>query len=99
MGEERIMSSVLTDSRLTDLDNAMAITFRAVTRDNFSRVIDMKVAPGQENFVASNLYSIAEASLEPSWTPLAIQAGEELVGFAMFGQDDETGRWWIMRYM
>jgi diamine N-acetyltransferase len=77
----------------------MDITFRAVRRDNFTRVIDMKVAPGQENFVASNLYSIAEASLEPSWMPLAIYAGEELVGFAMFGRDDETRRWWIMRYM
>ena len=44
----------------------MDITVRAVTRDNFSRVIDMKVSPGQEDFVASNLYSIAQASLEPS---------------------------------
>ena len=31
--------------------------------------------------------------------PLAIQAGEELVGFAMFGRDDSTGQCWIMRYM
>ena len=75
------------------------ITFRPVTRENFSRVIEMKVAPEQEEFVAPNLYSIAEAFVEPSWTPLAIYAGEELVGFAEFGHDDQTGRWWIMRYM
>ena len=35
--------------------------------------------------------------LEPTWTPLAIYAGDDLVGFAMFGRDDETGHWWIMR--
>ena len=81
------------------MGNAMDITFHPLTRDTFSRVIDMKVAPGQENFVAPNLYSIAEASLESSWTPLAISAGDALVGFALFGCDDRTGRWWIMRYM
>jgi diamine N-acetyltransferase len=70
-----------------------------VTRENFTRVIGLKVAPEQEDFVSPNLYSLAEAYVEPSWTPLAIHAGDELVGFAMFGRDDETGRWWIMRYM
>ena len=77
----------------------MQITFRPVTRDNFADVIGMKVAPGQEDFVAPNVYSLAEASLEPSWTPLAISAGGAHVGFALFGRDDQTGRWWIMRYM
>jgi diamine N-acetyltransferase len=41
----------------------------------------------------------AEAAIESTWTPLAIYAGDELVGFALFGRDDETGSWWIMRYM
>ncbi|MBW3633123.1 MAG: GNAT family N-acetyltransferase [Chloroflexi bacterium] len=77
----------------------MDITFRPVTHDNFTHVIEMKVAPGQEDFVAANLYSIAEASLEPTWTPLAIYADDALVGFAQFGCDGRTGRWWIMRYM
>ncbi len=48
---------------------------------------------------APNLYSIAEAYVEPAWTPLAIVAGEELVGFAMFGLDHETDRWRLMRFM
>jgi diamine N-acetyltransferase len=75
------------------------ITFQPVTRANFTRVIDLKVAPEQEDFVSPNVYSLAEAYVQPSWTPLAIHAGDELVGFAMFGRDDESGRWWIMRYM
>jgi diamine N-acetyltransferase len=77
----------------------MDITFRQVTRENFAAVTELTVAPGQAEFVASNLYSLAEAYVESTWTPLAIYAGDQLVGFAMFGRDDETGRWWIMRYM
>ena len=77
----------------------MDITFRPVTRANFSAVVELTVMPEQEDFVSSNLYSIAEAYLEPTWTPLAIYAGDDLVGFAMFGCDDATGNWWIMRYM
>ena len=77
----------------------MNITFRPVMRANFSAVVELTVAPEQAEFVAPNVYSLAEAYLEPSWTPLAIYAGDDLVGFALFGRDDETGRWWIMRYM
>ena len=77
----------------------MDITFRPVTRENFSAVTELAVTPEQAEFVAPNLYSLAEAYVEPTWTPLAIYAEDHLVGFAMFGRDDETGRWWIMRYM
>jgi diamine N-acetyltransferase len=59
----------------------------------------LTVTPEQAEFVSPNLYSIAEAYLEPTWTPLAMYAGDALVGFAMFGRDDATGQWWIMRYM
>jgi diamine N-acetyltransferase len=77
----------------------MDITFQPVTRENFSAVIELTVRPEQADFVAPNVYSLAEVAIEPSWTPLAIYAGEDLVGFAQFGRDDETGRWWLMRYM
>jgi diamine N-acetyltransferase len=77
----------------------MDITFRPVTRVNFSAVIELTVTPEQAEFVAPNVYSLAEASIEPKWTPLAIYAWDDLVGFALFGRDDETGRWWIMRYL
>ena len=65
---------------------------------NFSAVVGLTVTPEQADFVAPNLYSIAEAAIEPTWTPLAIYAEDDIVGFALFGRD-ETGRWWIMRYM
>ena len=77
----------------------ITLQLQPVTRANFSAVIELTVTPEQEDFVSPNLYSIAEAYLEPTWTPLAIYAGDDLVGFAMFGRDDETGNWWIMRFM
>src|SRR5215204_1239079 len=77
----------------------MNITFRPVTRANFSAVIELTITPEQVDFVSPNLYSLAEAAIEPTWTPLAIYAGDDLVGFTLFGRDDETGRWWLMRYM
>ncbi|HEU0116056.1 MAG TPA: GNAT family N-acetyltransferase [Thermomicrobiales bacterium] len=57
------------------------------------------MAPEQEAFVASNLYSLAECYVEPTFTPLAIYAGDEIVGFATIGHDDEMDRWWICRFM
>ena len=77
----------------------MTLRLQPVTWENFSAVIALTVAPEQAEFVAPNVKSIAEAYLEPTWTPLAIYAGDDLVGFTLFGRDDETGRWWLMRYM
>jgi diamine N-acetyltransferase len=77
----------------------MPITLEPVTRENFTAVVRLKVAPDQEPFVAPNLYSIAEAYVEPTWTPLAILADGAVVGFASIGLDEETGRWWIGRFM
>ena len=77
----------------------MNITLRPVTWENFSAVIALTVTPEQAEFVAPNVRSIAEAYLEPTWTPLAIYAGDDLIGFTLFGRDDEIGRWWLMRYM
>ena len=83
----------------SDSPGPMDITFRPVTRENFSAVVALTVTPEQADFVTPNLYSLAEAYVEPTLRPLAMYAGDQLVGFAMFGPDDETGRWWIMRYM
>jgi diamine N-acetyltransferase len=70
-----------------------------VTRRTFAAVVATTAAPGQERFVTPNLYSIAEAYVEPTWTPLAILVGDEVVGFAMYGHDAPSGQWWIIRFM
>ncbi len=77
----------------------MTVTLRPITRDNLGAVLRLKLHPGQEEFVADNAASIANAYVEPTFVPLAVYAGDELVGFAMYGQHPDTGAWWVIRLM
>jgi diamine N-acetyltransferase len=77
----------------------MAITLREITPDNYEAVIELKVAPGQENFVAPNVHSLAEAKVFPGLVPLAIYNEELPVGFTMYGIHPESKEHWIIRLM
>ena len=78
----------------------MTVTLRPLTRDNLWAVVELPLQPGQEAFVADNIDSIANASVEPTWVPLAVYVGDELVGFVMYGQHPpNTGAWWVIRLM
>ena len=41
------------------------VTLREVTRENLHQVLQLKVKPEQEQFVANNAVSIAQAYFEP----------------------------------
>src|SRR5215208_7922480 len=64
---------------------------RPVTKDNWKELIRLKVRDDQTHFVASNLYSIAEAQFgdeyEGHWDlhPFGIYDGDTPVGFLMYG--------------
>lgn len=75
------------------------VELRAVTPETLRDCIRLRVAPEQETFVASNVYSLAEAAVMPDTWPLAVYAGEVMVGFVMYGREPETGRYWILRLM
>ncbi|HEX8636519.1 MAG TPA: GNAT family N-acetyltransferase [Pyrinomonadaceae bacterium] len=77
----------------------MSVSLRDVDESNFWQCINLKVADEQTDFVASNLYSIAESKVRPYLVPQAVYEGEQLIGFAMFGRDSQTGKYWIMRLM
>lgn len=77
----------------------MTVTLQPLTRENLWPVVELKVHPEQENFVAPNIDSIANTYVEPSFVPLAVYAGDDLVGFAMYGQHPDTGAWWVIRLM
>jgi diamine N-acetyltransferase len=69
----------------------MSLELRPVTLQNWNSLIKLKVREDQKNFVASNLYSIAEAQFgfdeEGHWRlfPFGLYMEEEPVGFAMTG--------------
>lgn len=77
----------------------MEVTLRAITRENWGQCIDLKVSPKQQGFVVSNLYSIAEVQFLPNFEAMAIYADDLLVGFVMFGLDEDDNNYWIYRLM
>ena len=77
----------------------MAIQLRKLSRDNLFKCIGLDTNEDQKEFVATNVVSIAQAYVEPTWVPLAIYADDTMVGFVMYGRDAETGFDWIIRLM
>lgn len=77
------------------------VHFRAITEDNFDAIIRMK-RPDDENFVASNAYSLAQAWLyrdAGDVFPFAIYNDDEPVGFMMLDEDLEEKCLIIWRIM
>lgn len=85
----------------------MSVTLQPVTAENWRALIKLKVREDQANFVASNLYSIAESQFgfedEGHWDfyPFGAYAGEEAVGFVMYCLNPDHSRYqaFIMRLM
>jgi diamine N-acetyltransferase len=79
------------------------VSLREITRENYRECLRLRVTPEQERFVASNAVSLAEAKYELELEPLAIFAGERMVGFVMYGASTEgdmaDGAHWIHRLM
>jgi diamine N-acetyltransferase len=75
------------------------VTLRPVTKDNLSEVLHMNVAEEQEQFVATNAVSIAQAHFEEKAWFRAIYAGETPVGFVMLYDDPETPEYFLWRFM
>lgn len=81
----------------------MTVELHEINEDNVGDVFDLKVAPGQEEFVSTNAWSLAQAYAERdiAW-PRAIVADGEIVGLLMFEIDpeEENGRpFWLWRLM
>lgn len=80
-----------------------SVRLEPLTTENIKAVYDLRVAPAQEQFVAPNSWSLAQALVEHevAW-PRAIVAGSDVVGFLMLEIDpkDEDGQpFWLWRLM
>ena len=75
------------------------ISFREIDRDNFFDVIKLNVAEDQKNFIATNLFSIAQAKAFPECIALAVYDDDVLIGFTMYCIDFEDHEYWIYRLM
>ncbi len=79
----------------------MTVTLREITRDNWRECVKIKVEPGQAQFVASNMFSLAQSKYEPECVPLAVYDDEQMVGFVMYRPEDHglAKIWFIDRVM
>jgi diamine N-acetyltransferase len=79
------------------------VRLEPITPDNVKAVFELELAAGQDRFVATNAWSLAQAVAEASiaW-PRAIVADGQVVGFLMLEIDphEEDGRpFWLWRLM
>lgn len=72
---------------------------KPITPGNFSAVLQLQVAEEQTGFVASNVYSIAQSKVFPSYIPLAVTTDETPVGFVLYGLDTDDNEYWLARLM
>ncbi|MBU0596146.1 GNAT family N-acetyltransferase [Candidatus Bipolaricaulota bacterium] len=77
----------------------MDVTLREITNDNFIECIRLTVSEDQKNFVATNVYSLAEAKADGVSNPFAIYADDLMVGFIMYDFEPEEDRGYISRLM
>ncbi|MCQ4921945.1 GNAT family N-acetyltransferase [Tissierella carlieri] len=70
-----------------------------IDSENFWEIIKLKVTKQQEEFVASNTFSIAQSKVQPECIPLAIYNDETSIGFLMYCMDSIDKEYWIYRIM
>nr|WP_307773226.1 GNAT family N-acetyltransferase [Providencia stuartii] len=75
------------------------VTLVKLDKNNWEDCADLQVSETQSQFIASNLYSIAEVQFLPNFTVKGIQHEEVLIGLVMYGIDPDDGNYWIYRFM
>lgn len=76
------------------------VTLREITKENLDNILDLHVTSDQENFIASNAVSIAQAHFYPevAWFR-AIYADKTPVGFVMLKDDPVNSYYSLWRFM
>lgn len=78
------------------------IEIKPITQENIRQCAKLKVSEDQQQFVASNLATIAWAYVDPKFTPYALCDGETVVGLAAveyIPENEDYDRHWIPRFM
>jgi diamine N-acetyltransferase len=70
-----------------------------LTKENWEEVARLEVLPHQQNFVAHNLWTIAESQFYPWTQRRVILAHGRIVGFAVYGTMPDDDQLWLHRFM
>ncbi len=77
-------------------DRPPVVTLRPVDARSWRDVAALTVAPGQERFVAAPTYYLALCAYGEVWQPMSIHdADDRVVGFLMWGIDEEDDSCWL----
>ena len=71
------------------------IEFRDVDAGNWRTCVDLEVAPEQRGFVSPVARYLCLCHYGGVWRPLAVYAGDEVVGFVMWAVGTEEDTAWI----
>lgn len=76
------------------------VTLREITKDTVRQIVKLKVSPEQEQFVATNGMSLAEAMYSPdvAWFR-AVYLDETPVGFVMLSDNASKPEYYLWRLM
>ena len=75
------------------------IELKPVTINNFWDVIEIKINKEQEQYIPDNIFLIAMSKIIPQCIPLAIYNDNVVVGFLMYGLDENKENYWIQIMM
>jgi diamine N-acetyltransferase len=68
------------------------VKLKKVNADNWEAVVELELGADQEDLVANNLYSVAEAQFNPDARPRAVYVGKRVVGFLMYDLQKKKGK-------
>ncbi|MDZ5713286.1 GNAT family N-acetyltransferase [Jeotgalibacillus haloalkalitolerans] len=75
------------------------VYLKRIDKDNWLKAISLKVREDQQNFVASNAVSLAQLNFLPGFHAQGIYADDKMVGFTLYGIDEDDGEYWMYRMM
>ncbi len=76
-------------------DSGSRLTLRPVDSQNWRDVAALQVTEAQQAFVAEPNYYLVLCCYGSSWRPLAVYAGERVIGFMMWAIDPLGGSCWL----
>lgn len=77
----------------------MMLQLQPITKRNWLDAISLQVNEDQAGFVSSNAFSLAQLNFLDHFYAKGIYWNEQMIGFALYGLDEEDGEYWIYRMM
>jgi diamine N-acetyltransferase len=72
------------------------VLLRPVSSENWRDIAHLQVTASQREFVAEPCYYLALCCYGNDWQPLAIDLGEQVVGFMMWSVDPADDSCWLV---